>query len=87
MSFGDLLGQIRERVRGRSGGLLHLPLGSLRTLVGAVEPVLLPLLPFSAGQLAAFANDSTADRHPLVDRVRPHMMAIDGMLDVVKRST
>jgi len=87
LSFGDLLDRIRARVRGRSGGLLHLPLGLLRTLVGAVEPVLLPLLPFSAGQLAAFANDSTADRHPLVDRVRPHMTAIDGMLDVVKRST
>jgi NADH dehydrogenase len=87
LSFGDLLDRIRQRVRGRSGGLLHLPLGPLRALLAALEPALLPVLPFSAGQLAAFANASTADRHPLVDTLRPHMTTIDGMLDVIQRPT
>jgi len=86
LGFDDLLHRIRERLRGRQGGLFHVPLGPLRTLVAAVEPVLLPLLPIGAGQLAAFANDSTADRHPLVDHYRPHMKTIDTMLDVIQQS-
>jgi len=87
LGFGDLLDRIRERVRGRAGGIVHLPLAPLRAMIATVEPVLLPLLPLSAGQLAAFANDSIADRHPLVDRLRPHMTAIDGMLDVIQQAT
>lgn len=86
LSFEDLLRRIRERVRERGGGLVHFPLPPLRTLLAALEPALLPLLPFSAGQLAAFANDSTADRHPLVDTLLPQMKTIEAMLDVVAPS-
>ncbi len=84
LSFADLLLQIRTRLRGQGGRLVRLPLGPIRTLVAALEPALLSHLPFSAGQLAAFANDSTAERHALVDRLRPSMKTIDLMLDVVQ---
>ncbi|NNG15087.1 MAG: NAD(P)H-binding protein [Gemmatimonadales bacterium] len=86
LSFEDLLRRIRGRVSKRSGGVVHIPLAPLRTLLAALEPALLPLLPFGAGQLAAFANDSTADRHPLVETCLPRMKTIDTMLDVVASS-
>jgi NADH dehydrogenase len=83
LSFEELLRRIRARVSNRSGRLIHLPVAPLRTLLAVLEPALLPLLPFGAGQLAAFVNDSTADRHPLVESYRPGMKTIDAMLDVV----
>jgi NADH dehydrogenase len=83
LNFEDLLRRIRKRLKEHEGGLVHLPLSPLRPLIAALEPALLPLLPFSAGQLAAFANDSTADRHPLVDTLLPQMKTIETMLDVV----
>jgi NADH dehydrogenase len=86
LSFENLLRRMRVRLRKRDGGMVHLPLAPLRTLLAALEPALLPLLPFSAGQLAAFANESTADRHPLVDTLLPHMKTIEAMLDAVAPS-
>lgn len=83
LSFKELLHRIRMRVSGRRGGLVHVPLAPLRPLLAALEPALLPLLPFSAGQLAAFANDSTAEQHPLLDNLLPQMKTIDTMLEVV----
>lgn len=52
--------------------LVHLPLGLLRYTLALVEKVLLPLLPFSAGQLASFANDGTADASPTLARLLPN---------------
>lgn len=43
---------------------LALPLEPTRTLLGLVEPLLLPLLPFTAGQLAGFANPIVATALP-----------------------
>jgi NADH dehydrogenase len=86
LSFEDLLQRIRVRLRESEGGMVHLPLAPLRTLLAALEPALLPLLPLGAGQLAAFANDSTADRHPLVDTLLPQMKTIEAMLDTVAPS-
>lgn len=40
---------------------VRVPLEPLRTLLGLVEPVMRPVLPFTAGQLSAFANDGAAD--------------------------
>lgn len=49
------------RLRAAEGGgaprLVHLPLAPVRELLAALEPVLRPLLPLTAGQLATFAND------------------------------
>ena len=65
-SMKELLGKLR----GKSGSpaFLHVPLGLTRSVLGAVEGPLLPVLPFTAGQLATFANDSIATPHPLVSR-------------------
>ena len=48
---------------------IHLPIGLLRAGLALVEGLLLPVLPFTAGQLASFANDSKATPNPLVQRL------------------
>lgn len=65
ITMADLLLRLRQRGRGgRTGPFLRLPVEPLRTLLGLTEPVLLPLLPFTAGQLASFVNAGTADPLP-----------------------
>lgn len=51
-----------RRLRGASPTLryLHLPIEPLRSLLALLEPALLPILPFTAGQLSTFANTGVA---------------------------
>jgi nucleoside-diphosphate-sugar epimerase len=65
LELNDLLGRIRLLALARRGPMLHLPLAPLRAVLAAMEPVLFPLLPFTAGQLASFANAGTAKPDPL----------------------
>jgi nucleoside-diphosphate-sugar epimerase len=69
-TIDDLLRELRTR-QGLSGPtrLLHLPLGPLRWVLGMLEPLLLSVLPLTAGQLATFANDGVAQPHPLATRL------------------
>jgi nucleoside-diphosphate-sugar epimerase len=55
-----LLGAIREAAGQPARGAWRVPLQPTRSLLALVEPVLLGVLPFTAGQLAAFANPATA---------------------------
>lgn len=66
----DLLAKLRGKPG--SPAFVHIPLALTRGLLGAVEGPLLPILPFTAGQLATFANDSIAAPHPLVSRHLAH---------------
>ena len=57
----------------------------LRTLLAAVEPVLLPLLPFTAGQLTSFVNRSDAGvpaplLTTLLAQLSPPLRGLDAML-------
>lgn len=64
VSMADLLRRLRRTGCGRDGPFLRLPVEPLRTMLGLAEPVLLPILPFSAGQLASFVNPGTAGPLP-----------------------
>ena len=66
LPVGELVSRIRKVERGRPGPWVTLPVGLMRTALGLLEPVLLPLLPLTAGQLASFvtANDGTARADP-----------------------
>lgn len=55
-----IIAQIRQARGLPARSPLALPLEPMRTLLGLVEPLLLPLLPFTAGQLAGFANPIVA---------------------------
>lgn len=57
----ELMAALRSEhgIRGKAR-FLHLPLTLLRYGLASVEKPLFPLLPFTAGQLASFANDAVA---------------------------
>lgn len=72
VSMIELLKRLRQ-LAGASGSprFLHVPLGLTRSFLGAVEGPALPVLPFTAGQLATFANDSVAEPSPHSTRHLP----------------
>ena len=81
LSFEELLARIRGQLKPGSGQrALHLPLGPLMGVLGALEGPLFPVLPMTAGQLYAFKYDSTAAPNALLDRHRGAMRDVDSML-------
>ena len=61
--------------------MLHLPLRPTRELLSLLEPVFLPLLPFTAGQLAFFANPTVASPDPLLARLPAPTRDVAAMLN------
>ena len=89
LSFEQLLRKIRVATKpgAQPGGrALHLPLGALMATLGALEGPLLPVLPMTAGQLYAFAHDSTAAPNPLLARHLAAMKGVDAMLAELARA-
>jgi NADH dehydrogenase len=80
LSIDGLIALIRK-LRGRSAAApLHVPLAPLRLALAMAEPLLRPLLPFTAGQLAVFANPSCAAPHPRTAPLRATMKSAHEML-------
>lgn len=80
LSMRELLVRIRRQLKGVAGPVLSLPLEPLRTLLGLIEPVALPVLPLTAGQLASFANDSVASPDPWISQRMKGFRTVDQML-------
>ena len=76
----ELLAAIRARRGLTVRRPLRIPLEPLRTVLAAVEPLLLPLLPFTAGQLAAFANPAVVTRGPETIGLPRPTRGLDAML-------
>ena len=78
----DLLRKIRTVVAPARGParVLELPLKPIRGILAFLEPLLLPVLPLTAGQLATFANPGAATAHPLTDRFRSTMRPLEALL-------
>ena len=85
LTFLDLMRRIRIELRGRPGPMVHLPLELMRRVLAALEPALLPVLPLTAGQLAPFANDGVARRHPRTDPFQSSLQGVDTMLATLTR--
>ena len=81
VSIEELLLRIRATRKPDGRGLLHLPLGPARLLLSLLEPILFPLLPFTAGQLALFANPSVAEPHAVLAGLPAAGRGLDAMLD------
>jgi NADH dehydrogenase len=64
ISMEDLLQRIRTTSGKPAAPVVHLPVGPIARCLGLMEPVLLPLLPFTAGQLASFCNPGVTTPHP-----------------------
>jgi hypothetical protein len=80
LTIEDLLLKIRKARFGKSGRTFHLPASWIAWGLGILEPLLLPLLPITAGQIASFRNDSVAGANPLLDQMKPRMKGIEEML-------
>ena len=80
LSLEDLMSRLRRAARRRPARFLRLPLPPVRGLLSLLEPVLLPVLPFTAGQLAFFANPSVAVPDPEFAGVTPPRLDVAAML-------
>ncbi len=80
ITTGELLRRIRALAQGATGRSLHLPLWPIATLLGVLEPLLFPVLPFTAGQLATFANPSVGEPSSLLDRLPRPSTTLSHML-------
>jgi len=80
LSIEELVLRIRSAAGKPSAPVLHLPVGALARCLGWMEPFLLPLLPFTAGQLASFSNAGTTAPHPWVAERQNRMSGIGEML-------
>ncbi len=60
LSLKNLLRMIRKKETGKDGGFLNWPLAPTRFLLRLIESPLMKFMPLTSGQLATFANDSTA---------------------------
>jgi NADH dehydrogenase len=80
LSMRALYAKLRAAAGGSSREPLRIPAALMRQVLGAVEPALRPILPVTAGQLAAFVHDSTAQPHELVARYLPAPRGIDDIL-------
>ena len=82
LELNELLRRIRLNATGRAGPMLHLPLAPIRELLAAIEPLAFDLLPFTAGQLASFANAGTARPDPLVTQLHRPVHDVASMLSM-----
>ena len=73
-----------QRIRAARGQgparIVHLPLSPIRALLAWLEPLLLPVLPLTAGQLASFANDGVAEPNPMMEARAPTLRPLDESL-------
>jgi hypothetical protein len=83
LTIEELLVRIRRIRYGKQARVLHIPIAPLVPLLGAAEKVLLSVLPVTAGQLASFANDGVAEKHPRVERYRASMKTPSQVLALV----
>ncbi|HEX4936932.1 MAG TPA: NAD(P)-dependent oxidoreductase, partial [Gemmatimonadaceae bacterium] len=80
VTMRDLLARLRSARGLPPRTPRSIPLGVVRSLLGAVERVVGTALPVTAGQLASFVNDSSAEPHPVVSRLLPSPRALAAML-------
>ncbi len=75
-----LLALIREMYGFPARTAIHIPLGAIRGVLAAMEPLLGSVLPVTAGQLAAFAYSSRAAESPRMARLLPGLAPLSTML-------
>ena len=80
LSFRDFLGRLHRELTGKTARFLRFPLAPVQWGLALIEPVARPVMPATAGQLAVFANPSTAAENWLMADLAPDMTGLDRML-------
>lgn len=81
VALAALLARIRAAHGAPDRAPVRVPLTPLRVALALFEPFVRPLLPVTAGQLALFANDSTATPSARLDAFLPEMKRLDAVLE------
>jgi hypothetical protein len=63
-----------------NGRVAHLPVRAIAACLAVVEPVMRPLLPITAGQLASFMKPGDAKADPSVAQWTRGLRSVDEML-------
>jgi len=85
LETGEFLARVRRAAKGKRGPALHLPARGLIRVLSPLEGLMLPLLPFTAGQLYAFVYDGVAAPNPLMERLVDGMRGVDAMIAELTR--
>jgi nucleoside-diphosphate-sugar epimerase len=80
LPFRSFLQLTQQAVRDTPGKLLRIPLGPVRLLLAAMEPIARPLMPVTAGQLAVFANDSVSSPNWLHTELQSGMPSTEELI-------
>lgn len=80
VTIEELLARLHRRRSGRSPKLIHVPLRGWLPALAFLEKFLLPVLPLTAGQLASFRNDGTAEPNEVWAEARDGMQTLEQML-------
>ena len=80
LTMAALLDRCRVAAGRRPHTTISIPLAPIRLVLGLMEPLARPILPMTAGQLAAFVNHSIARPSAFVARLLPHPRGVDDML-------
>lgn len=67
VTMRELLTQISVAVQGRPARLLPVPAAPVAAVLGWLEPLLLPWLPLTAGQMQSFTANGSANPTPALD--------------------
>jgi NADH dehydrogenase len=81
LTFREFLGRVHRRKRGGEARFVRLPVKAAIAVLSRLEPLMLPLLPMTAGQLYSFVYDSTAAPNPLAARHAASQKNVETMLD------
>ena len=80
ISFERFFARLHAQMSLRTFRPVHIPIRPVSRILESLENRFLFLLPFTAGQLASFANDGTITENHLFDRFVSSMKPIDEML-------
>jgi NADH dehydrogenase len=80
LTMQELALRIRTATGKPAAPIVHLPVRPVARCIGWMEPFLLPLLPFTAGQLASFTNAGTTAPQPWVRERQNRMIGVSEML-------
>jgi NADH dehydrogenase len=77
ISFTDFMRATHKAFYGKDPFFIYFPLAPIRSLLAFMEPMLHRILPVTAGQLASFANNSTASPNWLQDVLKGQMRSVE----------
>jgi NADH dehydrogenase len=80
VSMESLMQSVRQSKAGTKGKVVHLPVGPIAACLGIMEPLLRPVLPITAGQMASFRNEGTVEPDSWVAQRQANMKTIEEML-------